>query len=63
MIQHKKRYPSSFDYCYKVTAMLCAMMVVSCSSDSDTVMVDEGKPISFSLDNESQSRAIVNSFK
>lgn len=63
MIQHKKRYPSSFDYCYKVTAMLCAMMVVSCSSDSDTVMVDEGKPISFSLDNESQARAIVNSFK
>ena len=62
MIQHKKRYPSSFDYCYKVTAMLCAMMVVSCSSDSDTVMVDEGKPISFSLDNESQARAIVNSF-
>lgn len=62
MIQHNKRYPSSFDYCYKVTAMLCAMMVVSCSSDSDTVMVDEGKPISFSLDNESQARAIVNSF-
>lgn len=62
MIQHKKRYPSSFDYCYKVTAMLCAMMMVSCSSDSDTVMVDEGKPISFSLDNESQARAIVNSF-
>ena len=62
MIQHKKRYPSSFDYCYKVTAMLCAMMVVSCSSDSDTVMVDEGKPISFSLDNESQARAIENTF-
>lgn len=62
MIQHKNRYPSGLYDCYKVTAMLCAMMMVSCSSDSDTMIVDEGKLISFSLDNESQARAIVNSF-